>query len=84
MKLTFLGTSSKNGGCPTVYLSDRDSIIVQGSTVTDEEALAELRKRGLPAHETAVEIPRKLLPYFPKVTWRSRLARLIGRPKDNV
>ncbi|MBP2321393.1 hypothetical protein JOF56_001778 [Kibdelosporangium banguiense] len=68
----------------SVYLSDRDSIIVQGSKVTDEEALAELRKRGLPAHETAVEIPRSLLPYFPKATWRNRVARLFGRSKDTA
>jgi hypothetical protein len=37
---------------------------VQGWKVADEEALAELRRRGLPDHETAVEIPAALVQHF--------------------
>lgn len=84
MKLTFLGTPSKNGGCPTAYMTDRNTVVVQGARVIDDQALAALRSRGLPDHETAVEIPMSLLPYLPKATLRSRLARLFGRSRDNV
>lgn len=83
MKLTFLGTPSKNGGCPTAFATDRGTYVVQGDKVTDAEALATLRKHGFPAHETAVEIPASLLPYFPKPR-RGWLARLFTRTKDNV
>lgn len=66
MKLTFQGTSSSNGSCPSVYLTDRGSVVVQGWRVDDPEALASLRERGLPEHETAVEIPLELLRHLPE------------------
>lgn len=66
MKLTHLGTTSKDGGCPELYETDRDTFIVQGTKVTDPEALATLRERGLPDHETAVEIPRALFRFAPR------------------
>lgn len=66
MKLTFLGTTSNSGSCPNLYETDRGTYVVQGSKVTDREALAMLRERGLPDHETAVEIPRALLAFAPK------------------
>ena len=65
MKLTFRGTSSSNGSCPSVYETDRGTLVVQGYRVTDPEALAALRAGGLPDHEDAVEIPLQLLQYFP-------------------
>lgn len=65
MKLTHLGTESGKDGCPSVFTTDRGTVVVQGWAVTDEEALAELRRRGLPSHETAVEIPTSLLKHFP-------------------
>ncbi|MDI2026979.1 hypothetical protein QFW96_00080 [Saccharopolyspora sp. TS4A08] len=61
MKLTHLGTTSGGGGCPELYETDRDTYVVQGTRVTDADALATLRERGLPEHETAVEIPEALL-----------------------
>ncbi|GAA0516333.1 hypothetical protein GCM10011581_46220 [Saccharopolyspora subtropica] len=61
MKLTHLGTTSGGGGCPELYETDRDTYVVQGTRITDPEALATLRERGLPDHETAVEIPKALL-----------------------
>lgn len=66
MKLSHLGTTSKNGGCPELYATDRGTYVVQGTKVTDPEALATLRARGLPDHETAVEIPAALLNFVPK------------------
>lgn len=66
MKLTFLGSDSKNGGCPNVYATDRGTLVVQGAKIIDPAALETLAERGLPDHETAVEIPLSLLKYFPK------------------
>lgn len=65
MKLTFCGTSSSGGSCPSIYQTDRNTLIIQGWRVTDPEALDALEARGLPAHETAVEIPLALLAYLP-------------------
>ena len=65
MKLRFRGTNSSHGSCPSVYETDRGTLVVQGWRVTDSEAIAALAERGLPAHETAVEIPLELLGYFP-------------------
>ncbi|WP_113701843.1 hypothetical protein [Nonomuraea lactucae] len=59
MKLRFLGSTSDDGQCPTLYETDRDTYVVQGDAVTDPEALAELRN-VLPG-ETCVEIPKELL-----------------------
>ncbi|MBB5776241.1 hypothetical protein [Nonomuraea jabiensis] len=59
MKLRFLGTTSDDGQCPTLYETDRGTYVVQGDRVTDPEALAELRD-VLPG-ETFVEIPKALL-----------------------
>lgn len=59
MKLRFLGSTSDDGQCPTLYETDRGTIVVQGDQVTDPEALAELR-HVLPG-ETFVEVPKELL-----------------------
>ncbi|MDA3626532.1 hypothetical protein OU415_13885 [Saccharopolyspora sp. WRP15-2] len=61
MRLTHLGTTSGGGGCPELYETDRGTYVVQGTRITDADALAALRERGLPDHETAVEIPKALL-----------------------
>ncbi|PRX44708.1 hypothetical protein B0I33_111222 [Prauserella shujinwangii] len=68
MRVTFLGTTSDEGNCPTVYETDRDTFLVQGDIVTDPEALAVLRKRGngVPEHETVVEIPKALARFLPR------------------
>lgn len=65
MKITFLGTTSGNTNCPTLSATDRDSYLVQGTRVTDPEALAELGKHGngIPDHEAVVEIPKALLKF---------------------
>jgi hypothetical protein len=65
MKLTHLGTESGDTGCPSVFETDRGTIVVQGWKIEDPEAIAELRGRGLPDHEAAIEIPRALLRHFP-------------------
>lgn len=65
MKLTFLGTTSNHGSCPNLYVTDRGTYVVQGEIVTDGEALAVLRSRGLPDHETVVEVPMDLMRFLP-------------------
>lgn len=66
MRLKFLGTTSNSGSCPNLYETDRGTYVVQGTKITDHEALVVLRERGLPDHETVVEIPRALLSFAPK------------------
>ncbi|QYC43372.1 hypothetical protein Nocox_28940 [Nonomuraea coxensis DSM 45129] len=59
MRMRFLGSTSEAGACPTLYETDRGTIVVQGLEVTDAEALADLR--DVLAGETAVEVPRELI-----------------------
>lgn len=65
MKITHIATESGKTGCPSLFATERGTYLVQGWAVTDPEALAELRKRGLPDHETVVEIPAALAAHFP-------------------
>lgn len=67
MKLTFLGTTSGDKSCPTLYATDRGTYVVQGYKVEDAEALGEVDQHGngLPANETLVEIPAELLAFVP-------------------
>ena len=52
---------SEPSGSPTLYRTDRDSWVVQGWLVTDQQVLAEM---NIPAGEACVEIPDRLVPYF--------------------
>ena len=63
MRVTFVGKDpdSNPTGSPTVYQTDRGSWLVQGWEVTDQEALAEM---DIPAGETVVEIPDRMLQFF--------------------
>lgn len=45
--------------CPTLYRTDRGTVIVQGWNVTDEEALGQLG--ALASGESVVEIPVELV-----------------------
>ena len=67
MALEFLGKDpeSPDGDSATIYLdTDRDTYLVQGLKVADQERLSQL---GLPEHETVVEIPRYMTQFFPEV-----------------
>lgn len=59
MRMRFLGSTSEAGACPTLYATDRGTIVVQGLHVTDAEALADLR--DVLDGEAAVEVPLELL-----------------------
>ncbi|MFJ2805669.1 hypothetical protein ACIPLC_13910 [Kitasatospora sp. NPDC086801] len=54
MELTRLVGSCDEGDCPTLYLTDRGTLAVQGVQVTEHD----LR---IPAHEILVEIPVELI-----------------------
>ncbi|WP_443043788.1 hypothetical protein [Streptomyces sp. GS7] len=49
-----LATSCDKKDCPTIYKTDRGTLLVQGETPADHG----LR---IPAHETLVEIPLELI-----------------------
>ncbi|MFJ9821859.1 DUF6879 family protein [Streptomyces sp. NPDC101151] len=59
-RLRFTGTDSKNGSCPALH-EDTGSgeIIVQGTPLTDPDALAQLQHFG--PGDAAVVVPRELL-----------------------
>ena len=58
MQLTRLaGNCPDRSTCPTIYATDRGTVVVQGSTLLP----AEVSQLGLPAGESAVEIPASLL-----------------------
>ncbi|MDF5752310.1 hypothetical protein [Spongiactinospora sp. TRM90649] len=59
MRLRFLGSTSEAGACPTLYETDRGTIVVQGMEVTDADALGDLR--DVLEGETVVEVPLELL-----------------------
>jgi len=61
MRLRFLGQDTQDRGCPALYATDRDTYVVQGWTVTDPEALGDLR--DVLEGESFVEIPRKVLDF---------------------
>ncbi|WP_405909532.1 hypothetical protein OG742_37015 [Streptomyces sp. NBC_00828] len=60
MTLRFLGTTSDDGDCPTLYeIEGTGELLVQGDRETDPEHLAELR--DVKESETFVRVPRALL-----------------------
>ncbi|MFD7156456.1 hypothetical protein ACFV9C_17780 [Kribbella sp. NPDC059898] len=63
MKLTLVAgdPESHPTNSPTLYKTDRGSWVVQGWGVDDPDALAAL---NLPAGETAVEIPDRMIQFF--------------------
>ncbi|GAA5009392.1 hypothetical protein [Actinopolymorpha pittospori] len=62
MNLIFIGTTSQNGGCPTMYeVEGTGEFVVQGVRLS-EQARAQLR--DLACDEDAVVVPRELLTRF--------------------
>jgi hypothetical protein len=63
--IAFVGSTSGTNGCPTLFVTDRGTLVIQGNTVTDPEALEVMRAHGngIPEYESAVEIPAELLPF---------------------
>jgi len=68
--MRFLGKDpgSETGGSPAVW-DDGDSYVIQGWSINDAATLDEVRKVGeVPAHETVVRIPKRLMQLFPETT----------------
>jgi hypothetical protein len=63
MRLTLVGRDpdSNPTGSPTVYRTDRESWVVQGWIINDPEALTQM---DIPAGESAVEIPDRMIQFF--------------------
>jgi hypothetical protein len=60
MTLRFIGTTSDDGDCPTLYdIEGTDEVLVQGERETDPEHLAQLR--DVKESKTFVRVPRSLL-----------------------
>jgi hypothetical protein len=55
-KLTLVTSLCGTGSCPTVYRTDRGTLVVQGYTVAADQV-----DLDLPAGEQLVEIPAELL-----------------------
>lgn len=56
---------SRNGGSPTLYYDDvTDNYIIQGWQVLDAERLSQM---DIPAHETVIEFPKRMMQFFPEV-----------------
>ncbi|MER5727800.1 hypothetical protein ABT084_05490 [Streptomyces sp. NPDC002138] len=67
MALRMLGKDpeSRDGGSPTIYLDeDRDTYLVQGFKVTDDERRALM---SIPGHEDVIEMPRRMVQFFLEV-----------------
>ncbi|WP_344024840.1 hypothetical protein [Streptomyces luteireticuli] len=54
MKVTMLVSTCDITDCPTLYATNRDTLLVQGETPTDHGL-------QIPSHETLVEIPMDLI-----------------------
>lgn len=61
---------SPDGKSPTIYFDDvSGNYLLQGWRVMDTARLAHL---DLPAHETVIEFPRRMVRFFPEVTGADR------------
>jgi len=67
MALEFLGKDpgSETNNSPTIW-DDGDSYVIQGWRVTDPADLAVIG--DVPAHETVVRIPKRMMPFFREVS----------------
>jgi hypothetical protein len=67
MTLRFLGTTSDDGDCPTLYeIPETDEILVQGDRESDPQHLVQLR--DVKPSETFVRVPRSLLTRYAPFT----------------
>jgi hypothetical protein len=56
LALTLITRSCSSGGCPTAYMTNRGTVVIQGYTVSAAEAGIDL-----PPGELLVEIPKELI-----------------------
>jgi hypothetical protein len=74
MVLRFLGKDpdSLQGQSPTVW-DNGDTYVVQGFRITDPSLLTDVGE--IPPHEAVVEIPKRMLQFFPEVNGGGRAER---------
>ncbi|MEU5773868.1 DUF6879 family protein [Streptomyces venezuelae] len=73
MTLRFIGTTSDDGDCPTLYeIPETDEILVQGDIETNPEHLVALR--DVKPSESFVRVPRSLLTRYAPSTDAPKLA----------
>jgi hypothetical protein len=65
MHLLGVDPTSDGGTSPTIW-DDEDSYVIQGWRVDDARRLAEIGQ--VPAHETVVRIPKRMMQFFPEVS----------------
>lgn len=65
MRLLGKDPESPNNGSPTVW-DDGDAYVIQGWRISDADTLAEVGE--VPAHETVLRIPKRMMRFFPEVT----------------
>jgi len=68
MDLRLLGKETQGGGSPTLFdtsetMNGKEVYVIQGWKITDPATLAQL---DMPAHETVIAVPKKLMRYLPK------------------
>ncbi|GGK43101.1 hypothetical protein GCM10010124_39940 [Pilimelia terevasa] len=63
MEIEFLGKDpgSNMNGCPSLFRTDQGTYLVQGWVVDDPDTLIRM---GIPAGETVVEIPARMMSLF--------------------
>jgi len=66
MALRFLGKDPQSpiNDSPTIY-DNGDTYVIQGWKITSPAVLAELGQ--IPDHETVIEIPKRMMQFFPEV-----------------
>jgi len=71
MALRFLGKDPQSpvNDSPTIY-DNGDTYVIQGWKITDATVIAALGQ--LPEHETVVEIPKRMMQFFPEVNGGGR------------
>ncbi|WP_155344873.1 hypothetical protein [Acrocarpospora pleiomorpha] len=62
MKLEFVGSTSSSGGCPSIYETDRGTVVIQGIQITDRATLAQAR--DILDGEAFVEVPKELFRFL--------------------
>ena len=74
MALRFLGKDPDSGHLqsPTVW-DDGDCYVIQGWRITNPAELAEIGE--IPAHETVVRIPKRMMQFFPEVSGARNASR---------
>lgn len=85
-RLAFVGGTSGEDGCPTIFITERGTLVVQGSTVTDQQALEQISQHGngIPSYESCVEIPAQLLPFIDVEALKRVAFGDTTRPEFNV